>query len=375
MQIVKINLFQCNTPFKLWFASPHTTRTKADSVIVELCFNNGIIGYGESAPRAYVTGETCLTVTDVIKNLFSHLLLGRTIHSVHDLESSLELLEKECIHRYRSPYLSALGAIDIALFDALGKLQKVPVHAILGPILGNETPHSLSIPMLSSEKLQNLLHRLRTLDFQSLKIILGDVESDNIERVRLIRSLFGVNMDIRIEANGKWTQQQAISNIEKLKRFNISAVEQPIVASDFEGLKEVRAATGVPVVADESMISISDAKKLIEMEACDIINIKISKCGGLLKSMRIADFARSKNVGRQVGAHVGETNILTRAGEHFCLTTPDVTCFEGFSSLLFEDSWCEHPKTKNKRSNDLYGIGLGIEIKTGMFKSICSLNV
>lgn len=375
MQVVKINLFQCNTPFKLWFSSPHTTRTQADSVIVELCFNNGIVGYGESTPRSYVTGETCLIATDVIKNLFSDLLLGRTIHSVHDLESSLDLLEKECIHRSRFPYISALGAIDIALFDALGKLQKVPVHTILGPILENETPHSLSIPMFSSEKLQKLFHRLKSLDFQSVKVILGNIESDNIERVRMIRSLFGMNMDIRIEANGNWTRQQAISNIEKLKRFNISTVEQPVAASDFEGLKEVRVTTGVPVVADESMISISDAKKLIEMEACDIINIKISKCGGFLKSKRIADFARSKNVRCQVGAHVGETDILTKAGEHFCLTTPDVTCFEGFSSLLFEDSWREHPKMKNKRLNDLSGIGLGVEINTWIFKNICSLSV
>jgi muconate cycloisomerase len=373
MQIVKIDLFQCNTPFKLWFASPHTTRTQADSVIVELCFNNGIVGYGESAPRSYVTGETCLTVTDLIKNLFSHLLLGRTINSVHDLESSLELLEKECIHRNRFPYLSALGAIDIALFDALGKLQKVPVHAILGPIMGNETPHSLSIPMLSSEKLQNLFHRLKSLDIQSVKIILGDVESDNIERVRLIRSLFGMNMDIRIEANGKWTQQQAISNIEKLKRFNISAVEQPVAAKDFDGLKNVRTMTGVPVVADESIMTFSHAKELVEMGACDIINIKISKCGGLLKSRMIADFAQSRNVRCQVGAHVGETEILRRAGEYFTLATPDLVCFEGFSSLLFDSSWAKY---RNKIKTDYSSnVGLGIESNTSMLQSLYSLSV
>jgi len=90
----------------------------------------------------------------------------------------------------------------------------VPVHTILGPIVGIGDPYSLSIPMLSSVKMKNLFQRLKQLDFQSVKIILGNVESDNIKRVNLIRSLYGEDMNIRIEANGKWTQQQAISNIE-----------------------------------------------------------------------------------------------------------------------------------------------------------------
>lgn len=375
MRIVKISLFQCNAPFKLWFTSSHTTRTQAESIVVLLCFSNGVAGYGESAPRPYVTGETCSTVIDVIRDLFSPVLIGREIKSMDDLESSIRSLEKECLNRNITAFNSALGAVDIALHDALAKFKKVPLHNILGPIVRNGMPYSLSIPIFSSETFKELFHWLKHLEFKSVKIVLGDIESDNIERVHLMRSLFGEHMEIRIEANGNWTRRQAISNIENLKRFNISAVEQPVTASDFEGLKEVRAATGVSVVADESMVSISDAKKLIEMEACDIINIKISKCGGLLKSKRIADFARSKNMRFQVGAHVGETGILTRAGEHFCLTTPDVTCFEGFSSLLFEDSWREHPKMNNKRSDDLFGIGLGVETDTRMFKSVCSLSV
>jgi len=375
MKIIKITLFQCNIPLTLDFHSPHILRRHAESIIIALHFNNGISGLGESAPRPYVTGETCSTVIDVIRNLFSPVLIGREINSMDDLESSISSLEKECLHRNITAFNSALGAVDIALHDALGKFKKVPLHNILGPIVRNGMPYSLSIPIFPSETFKELFHWLKHLEFKSIKIILGDIESDNIERVHLMRSLFGEHMEIRIEANGNWTRRQAISNIEKLKRFNISTVEQPVAASDFEGLKEVRAATGVPVVADESMISISDAKKLIEMEACDIINIKISKCGGLLKSMRIADFARSKNVSCQVGAHVGETDILTRAGEHFCLITPDVTCFEGFSAMLFEDSWREHPKMKNKRSDDLFGIGLGVELDTRMFKSVCSLSV
>jgi len=135
MKILRINLFHCNTPFKFSFHSPHTIRAQADSVVVELQFNNHISGYGESVPRPYVTGETPSTVTHTIKNYFSKILFQREINSLEEVQRTLTALEKECLDRSVSTYNSALGAIDIALLDALGKLQGVPLHH-LSPCFG-----------------------------------------------------------------------------------------------------------------------------------------------------------------------------------------------------------------------------------------------
>ncbi len=164
---------------------------------------------------------------------------------------------------------------------------------------------------------------------------MGNVEKDNIERVRMLRYLFGDHMDMRIEANGKWSLEQALSHIEELKRFNISGVEQPVAAGDIGGLQEIRRRTGIPVIIDESMCSLSDAKNLIEAKACDIINIKISKCGGLLKSKEIRDFAESKNMPCQVGSHVGETDLLGRAGQIFRNDHPEPLSFRGILLSAF----------------------------------------
>ena len=221
--------------------------------------------------------------------------------------------KENAVTRNLSTYNSALGAIDIALLDALGKLEGVPSHHYLGPIAREKIPRSLTIPFLHESIIKELYHELKKLEFDSLKIIMGNVEKDNIERVRMLRSLFGDHMDMRIEANGKWSLEQALSHIEELKRFNISGVEQAVAAGDIGGLQEIRRRTGIPVIIDESMCSLSDAKNLIEAKACDIINIKISKCGGLLKSKEIRDFAESKNMPCQVGSHVGETDLLGRA--------------------------------------------------------------
>ena len=96
MKIIKINLFQFNTPFKYSFHSPHIRRIQADSIVVEVQFNNGISGYGESAPRPYVTGETCSTVVNTIQDHFSKILFHQEINSLEDVEKTLNLLEKEC---------------------------------------------------------------------------------------------------------------------------------------------------------------------------------------------------------------------------------------------------------------------------------------
>jgi L-alanine-DL-glutamate epimerase-like enolase superfamily enzyme len=189
----------------------------------------------------------------------------------------------------------------------------------------------------------------------------------------MIRSLFGDHLDMRIEANGKWSKEQAISHIEKLKRFNISGVEQPVAAGDIEGLREIRNKTGIPVIVDESMCNLSDAKKLIEAKACDIINIKISKCGGLLKSKGIRDFAESKNIPCQVGAHVGETDILGKAGRYFAMTTRNLFCFEGFSHLLFEDSWEDHFQHRSSGKDTSLSTGLGVDLAKQRLKLLCSL--
>jgi muconate cycloisomerase len=202
---------------------------------------------------------------------------------------------------------------------------------------------------------------------------MGEVERDNIERVMMIRALFGDRIDIRIEANGKWSVEQALSHIEELKRFNISGVEQPVAVGDIGGLQEIRRRTGIPVIVDESMCNLSDAEKLIEAKACDIINIKISKCGGLLKSKEIRDFAESKKIPCQVGAHVGETDILGRAGRYFAETTRNLFCFEGFSHLLFEDSWEEHFQKRSSSKERSLNSGLGVGSAKQRLKLIRSL--
>ena len=357
MKISSIHVHQATKPFDISFHSGQAFRTKSESVILRVGYDNGMFSYGESAPRAYVTGETLASVAGLIRDSFAHLLLHQEIGKLEDVESILNDLDDFGLQRNLKPYLSTLGAVDIALLDGLGKCEKKPIAAYLGPLLNSPTAYSLSVPLLPSELIRRLFLRFRHYPFSHVKAIVGDDLAWNADRLGLLRSLFGERVDIRIEVNGKWNFEQAVANVKELNKFRISAVEQPLPAHDIEGLRRFREETGMRVVADESFCTLLDAKNLIESQACDILNIKISKCGGLLRSKALADFAYSAHVPCQLGAHVGETEILTTAGRHFAATTNLLWIDGGYSFLLFGDGGDEGKGPGEKR---LAGPGLGL---------------
>jgi L-alanine-DL-glutamate epimerase-like enolase superfamily enzyme len=164
MKVTKIILLKCDSPFKFRFHSPQAIRYQAESIVVILHFNNGILGYGESAPRPYVTGESSSTVVQIIQHHFSKILFDIEVNSVEDIENILCALEVECFHKNIKAYNSALGAIDIALLDALGKFQEKVTHEFLYPLVGKSIRRSLSIPLLPSSKIKNLYNKLKLLE-------------------------------------------------------------------------------------------------------------------------------------------------------------------------------------------------------------------
>ena len=82
---------------------------------------------------------------------------------------------------------------------------------------------------------------------------------------------------LRADANGAWNAHEAIEQLQRLEQFKLAAIEQPVPAEDLEGMKRVRAGSGIPVMADESLVTLEQARRLIELGACDYFNIRLSK--------------------------------------------------------------------------------------------------
>jgi muconate cycloisomerase len=136
-------------------------------------------------------------------------------------------------------------------------------------------------------------------------------------------------MDIRIDANEAWTPPEAIRNILALEPFDVTCVEQPVAHADAGALKGMRRQIKTPIMLDESLCSLVDAERAVEQEMCELFNLRLSKCGGYIPSLRLAQFAKQHGLGYQLGCQVGETVLLSAAGRHFASSVAGIRYLEG----------------------------------------------
>jgi L-alanine-DL-glutamate epimerase-like enolase superfamily enzyme len=114
-----------------------------------------------------------------------------------------------------------------------------------------------------------------------------------------------------------------------LLKFQISSVEQPVPHDEVGQLAELRKQIDVPIMLDESLTSENDARAAISGQTCDLFNIRLSKCGGFLNSLRLAALAQSAGLGFQLGCHPGESGILSAAGRHWACRVKGTRYLEG----------------------------------------------
>src|SRR5262249_43902559 len=151
----------------------------------------------------------------------------------------------------------------------------------------------------------------------------------DVYRLRTLRSVLGVRRDLRVDANEAWAPEEVARRIAELKPFGVSAVEQPVAHEHVRILAGVRRQTGVPVMLGESLCGPFDAERAVEGGTCDLFNLRLSKCGGFIPSLRLAQFARRHGLGYQLGCQVGETALLSAAGWHFASSVAGLRYAEG----------------------------------------------
>ncbi len=170
---------------------------------------------------------------------------------------------------------------------------------------------------------------MRLYGFRQLKVKVGIAGQDDAERLRSIRKRVGANMELRVDANEAWPAAEAVAKIQALEPFGISSVEQPSPHEDLAALAEVRRQVRTPIMLDESLCGRVDAERAVAAGACDLFNLRLSKCGGFIPTLRLAQFAKAHGLACQLGCQVGETAILSTAGRHFAATVAGLRFLEG----------------------------------------------
>ncbi|MCI4671595.1 MAG: hypothetical protein MRZ79_25860 [Bacteroidia bacterium] len=321
MIIKKINAYQIRIPLKISFKQANSMAPSSNSIILEIYTQNGLVGYGECCPRSYVTGESPESVLEEIRTAIPKLE-GLSILNLEGLKN-LILLDLGSMLRP-----AALCAFDLALLDAFAKEEKTHVLHLLGGSSPEKIVYSGVVPMGSESRIRPILEAF---SFESIKIKIGNDFRESEKRIAFIRSIYGNDISIRMDANTSWSYMDAIEQIPKFLKLGVNIFEQPFLPERNKDMGFLSRYFGKDayIMADESLTDINSAFELISRNYCNRFNLKISKHGGLLRSLKICELAKLSGISCQMGAHFGETSILTKAGMVLASLAPELTHREG----------------------------------------------
>jgi muconate cycloisomerase len=337
-------------------------------LLVKIHTDAGIVGLGEASVTPKWSGEDQFTAMHYVNNYFAPLLVGE--EAPQNL-AQIDALTKKYTFPVAENYFTK-SAIDTALWDIAGKAAGKPVYELLGGKKREFVHTKWSVSAQPPPRPAEIARWAYDQGFRKMKVKVGvDPESD-IERVRSVREAVGPDVKLGVDANGGWvTPAVAIPTIQRLQQFNIYFAEQPVSEGDIEGMAEVRAAVGgeggLPIVADESVYTLSDAKALAARKACDVFSIYIGKAGGITGAKAIADFALEANITCVIGSNL-ELGVGSAAMIHLALAhaafVPEKFPSDIIGPFFFEDDILKPPlplKPGEARVFDKPGLGINLD--------------
>ncbi len=388
MRLTRLTAYHVRIPLKHKVRHASHAREDTDSLIVRCELDNGVAGWGEGLPRPYVTGETI----DNVWTLLADSDLARQMNDPFgNLSQAISLVdqvklrvsdgagtfgERGCFGN------SAQCAIELSLLDAAARSEAVPLSRVTELLpesfaireKNTDVRYSATITAMSPWDTTVRAWKIWLYGFHQCKVKVGVDGVEDAELLRRIRKILPASrVDLRIDANEAWTCDNLESKLASLRPFEITSLEQPIPHAAVEGLARLRGRIGVPLMLDESLCSLTDAYRAIESGTCDLFNIRLSKCGGFVNSLRLAALAHQAGLGYQLGCQVGETGILSAAGRHFAASVSNIRYLEGsYDRHLVRECLTVQDITFGRRgvAPALTGPGLGVDVDEAALRRI-----
>ena len=384
--IRSITVYRLSIPLRRMVSHAAARRHTADSIVVAVELSDATIGYGETLPRNYVTGETVESVVADIRGPMAKSLLDFHPTSFSEALEFIDALPwRDADGRLMS---AARAAVELALLD--GSMRRFDrgvddMVAWLG-LPGFGSPGSIQRirygGVLACDSVRTMMRQLRLMYWWGLrdfKLKVGGPDDDlrvNAVARYLRRPLACGKATLRLDANGAWTKDEAIERLGDWKDLSIACIEQPLARGDEVNVRVLRDLFDLDylIVHDESLVTMADAERLISLGVAGGFNIRISKCGGLIPALRLARLARRGGARIQLGCMVGETSILSAAGVRFLEVCPDVRWAEGaYGSLLLAGDVSRRGLRFGfgGRPPRLCGRGLGVEVEESRLAAMC----
>lgn len=351
-------------------------RVCSEPIVFSVELADGTIGYGETHPREYVSGESAADVRRTIREIFLPLLID--MHPANFGEAIEAATSLPTIDDNGQPITAARAAVEIALFDAYSIVFQRSLESIAGYFeeRGFEPPgsrehcrYTIVLPSGAPAKSAKLARLARWARIPNFKVKVGDDKDD--ARLRAVcnvlrRPLARGSATLTIDANMAWDIETAQRKLRDWRDLPIQCVEQPLPKIAAERWGKLARLSPFPLMPDESLITQIDAEALLEADGAGWFNIRLSKNGGIIPSLRLAILAHRNQIPIQLGCMVGETSILSAAGRWFVQMTPGIRRVEGsFGRLLLNDDVVRTPLRFGLagRWRPMTGFGLGIRVE------------
>ena len=336
MSVVRLEAFHVRLPLRRPVRHASFARTATDNLLVRCELSDGSVGWGEGVPREYVTGETIDSATALLQ---ATDFRGQ-LTSCADFPAAVALADRLTLAAVPGDARgcrsnAARCAAELALLDAYGRrfgenltgVTKLVAPALFAP--QEWVQYSGMILSARGWKARVAAVGQRIYGFDAIKVKVGVAGANDARRLKTIRRCTGPGVDLRVDANEAWPPGEVAGRLAALGPARISSVEQPVAHEHVGELAAIRKAITVPVVLDESVCSLSDAQAAAEGGWCDGFNLRLSKCGGYLPTLKLALFARDHGLTIQLGCQVGESGVLSAAGRHFAASVAGLVHREG----------------------------------------------
>lgn len=331
----------------------------ANHVLIKITTDDGLVGYGEAVERPTIYGETQNSIVTIVQEWLSSKMIGL---DPFDLEKVWDGLDKIFDNN------TAKGAIDIALYDLLGKKLNLPIHKLLGSWDGEKVKVACLLPFASPEKtVAYALERKERQGIQAFKIKVGKDLNRDLKTLIALREALGDEAILYVDANQAWTPYQAIKAMRAMEPYGLAWVEEPIKRGDYASKLRVANQIGVPLLLDESATTPEEVWQQIRMGMNCLINIKPTRTG-FTNSRKIMHLAEAANIPCLVGT-ARETGLGTAAGIQFATSFKNILLAEVADSEIYEHSLLENSfQIKNGYAYVPSGPGLGVRVSEAALK-------
>jgi L-alanine-DL-glutamate epimerase-like enolase superfamily enzyme len=307
MKIKRIEIIPVSIPLKKKVEISFALWEKVEYVVTKFYTDDGIVGLGESSPWVAISRDSQETVVGITSKHLAPLLINENPFSIEKIWWKMDTAVPG--------NGMAKAALDIPLYDIMGKALGVPVYQLLGGKTIDSFPLVGMVGLGSTEQMVRDAMDWLKAGYRGLRVKIGKGLKEDRETISELRKAIGPDVPIRVDANQAYTPSMAIRVIKTLEPYDIEMVEQPVVWHDFEGLARVTASVDTPIIPHESLYSVYDAIQLDRMGAGNVFAIKTYRPGGITLAKKLAAYLELRNVPMYV-CSAKELAICTAAAGH-----------------------------------------------------------